>query len=259
MPRAPLHSSKSSQRGPESFRYFLPSSYSSHQQRCYDLNTLGRTEHKYRQAQARDALDELRIAIKHRAFGIRGKYSQKAPRGQRAHTRMQGYIDTLNAQVKKYAAEYSRARQALLNLGMSPDNTTFRPLSDSDLKGSAPKEGEGWEVPGLGESGRSLSWIWTAPRNDSDVESWSKAADKVQFFRSWARRDRAVEEREIRAVECRRAQLFYKFYADLWDSLRIDKPVDLYGFGHNAVCLRSRDMYLRLHDIITSGMAALDG
>ncbi|KDQ06528.1 hypothetical protein BOTBODRAFT_181522 [Botryobasidium botryosum FD-172 SS1] len=231
MPRAPLHSSKSSSRGPESFRYFLPSSYSSHQQKLHDLSALGHMERKYQQAQARDALDELRIAIKHRAFRIRGKYSHKAPRGQKAHTRMQGYIDTLNAQVKKYAAEYSRARQALLNLGMSPNSPTFQPLSDSDLKGSAPKEGEGWEVSGLGESHCELSWIWTAPCNEGDVESWSKAADKVQFFRSWARRDRAVEE--------------------------INKPADLYGFGHNALCVRSRNMYLRLLDTITSGMADL--
>ncbi|KDQ10291.1 hypothetical protein BOTBODRAFT_47143 [Botryobasidium botryosum FD-172 SS1] len=89
----------------------------------------------------------------------------------------------------------------------------------------------------------------------------------VQFFQSWAQRDRAVEEREIWAAECQRAQLFYKFYADLWDSLQIDKPANLYGFGHNTVCLQSHDMYFHLHDIIMSGMtksyivpqAALDG
>lgn len=126
-------------------------------------------ERKLREASATNTLDLLRVAIKRRAHGLGQKLSHKSARGQRANTRMEGRVGTMQVSVNRLADEYRATRAALLALGMPDDHPLFKELRMEDI-------GVGkllWGKRSLGSGYAHLSWIWQVPMEGGTAEDWS--------------------------------------------------------------------------------------
>lgn len=174
MPSAPLLLVDSLEGHPEKIKHLLPSSYSAEERSQYGLVDLASLERTLREAQAHDILRELRQSIQRRVLSIMTKKSKKAQRGQKPNTRMEAKIRSVAARVTKYRAEYGRVREALLRLGMSPDDPTFQVIEDSDVTAAAIGD-ENW----CGQGKVRVSWIWRVGKPDdvTDLE-WSTEGEK---------------------------------------------------------------------------------
>ena len=149
----------------EKIKYILPSSYSPDDIKKYKLLDLAETERRLREAQAHDALRELRVSIKRRVLGIKMKKSKKAGRGQKPNTRMEAKIRSLEARVRIHRDNYRRMHGALLRLGMSPDNPTLQELTKEDMAGAAIGD-ENYR----GQGKAHLSWIWRVGQGDDEKD-----------------------------------------------------------------------------------------
>ncbi|TFK58066.1 hypothetical protein BDN72DRAFT_730605, partial [Pluteus cervinus] len=114
-------------------------------------------EHALRDGQCHDALNSLRTAIK--TFNANYHDKQTNMRGQHPNTRAQAFLDTLQKDKVSALDKYHCARQALLKLGLSPDNKSLQPLDKSQLWGrdmGIPAE--------LGASKNPEPWFWVVGR-----------------------------------------------------------------------------------------------
>jgi hypothetical protein len=139
---------------PFEFALLLPSSLP-RTTRC--LPTLRQHEFKLRLAQAHESLDELRDHLCLRTHMY--KYKDKNIVGQRANTRCQNMINSVQDKVNASAGKYRTARAALEKLSKNVvDNEQWRatllPLEPSDIRPLNDAE------EGQSEGQRSLSWIW---------------------------------------------------------------------------------------------------
>lgn len=118
--------------------------------------TLQRYEFRLREAQAYDALEELRqrLCLQSHMW----KWKDKNTVGQRASTRQQGLIGRVDKKVKVSTTKYRMARAALAKLGDHVGEFKWRdrllPLHDDHIRRL--------DDPGSGisESKRVISWIW---------------------------------------------------------------------------------------------------
>jgi hypothetical protein len=131
--------------------------------------TLLKYELKLREAQCYEALDELRDHLRLRTHMY--KYKNKNIVGQRANTRCQNMIHSVQEKVNASATKYRTARAALMKLSShSLDDEGWRArlltLDEEDIRPL--KEGEEGESEGT----RTLSWIWkvVGVGGDSDNE-----------------------------------------------------------------------------------------
>jgi hypothetical protein len=114
-------------------------------------------EFKIREAQAYEALEELRLQLRLRTHMY--KYKNKNTVGQRANTRSQNLISSVQAKVNASATKYRTARKALGQLSRYvPESVGWRTsllaLAPEDIRPL--KDGE----EGQSEGHRMLSWIW---------------------------------------------------------------------------------------------------
>jgi hypothetical protein len=170
-------SDTSAEIAPSDFPLHLPSSLPA-QTAC--LPALRQHEFRLREAQAYESLDELRDHLRLRTHMY--KYKNKNIVGQRANTRCQNIISTVQDKANTSATKYRTARAAIVKL--SPhcvDNEGWRgrllPLAEEDIR--ALKEGE----EGESEGRRSLSWIWriVGVGGDSDDEGLQEGKP-YQYF-----------------------------------------------------------------------------
>lgn len=128
---------------------------------------LGEYEWQLRDAQARDALYQLRQNLRLRDFLIKKK--KDWARGVRENTRSQTIISQTQNKITACATRYRVARHALSELEQTLGKATswkreLRLLTDGDIQG-LPSDG-------LGEGKRTLSWIWmTSGVSDNAAES----------------------------------------------------------------------------------------
>lgn len=117
---------------------------------------LRRYEFRLREAQAYDALEELRQHLRLQTHMF--KYKDKHVFGQRASTRQQGLINRVDKKVQVSAARYRTARTALSNLANHLGEFSWRSrllrLEDEDIRRL--HDGEF----GVSEGRRTASWIW---------------------------------------------------------------------------------------------------
>lgn len=189
-----------------SIALFLPSSISPRSRIACDIR-LSQIEWDLRFAQANNALDELRDALRLRSYLFIDK--DRFQRGQRQNTRSRGVIDRTEVKVKASAAKYRAAREALKSLAVLLSkvgwDVTFPILLATDIRGlsdieedltangnnnggpsrpstalrgtlrggtlrSEPRRGRGHNRSALtrpSEGRRTLSWIW---RNLGELE-----------------------------------------------------------------------------------------
>lgn len=118
--------------------------------------SLAEIEYKLRNAQAHEALGVLRRNLQIRAtlYDIKDRWL----RGQGANTQALNALATVQARIAAARDEYRQARTALLALadflGYANVDQEFLPLQDKDIRSMVEPE------PGLGDTRRTLSWIW---------------------------------------------------------------------------------------------------
>jgi hypothetical protein len=153
---------------PQDFPLYLPSALNH-----LDCNhRLMKHEWKLRQAQAHNALSELRSHLRLRSHIY--KFKDKNLRGQAASTRAQNLIARVEAKKDAAVVKYRRARQAIESLSCRLDEVgweaTLRPLKHEDIRPMGDFTGD--HTQGT----RTISWIWLM----TDVDTSPSENESVQ-------------------------------------------------------------------------------
>ena len=126
-------------------------------------------EWRLRQAQALDALTDLRGHLEVRAYVYR--YKDQHVRGQRETLRSRDIVNGIESKIKLDASRYRTAYSALTALSGAlckldwRQSTGLQPLLDSDIRHVSAGDGSG------SEGRRELSWIWKVGNMSSDLAS----------------------------------------------------------------------------------------
>lgn len=170
-------SDKTAEIAPYDFKLYLPSSLP---RKTTCSSKLKNYEFRMREAQAFEALEELRQHLRLRTFMY--NYKDRHFVGQSANTRCQNLIKRVQKKIAMSSSKYRAAHGALTTLSTSSAvsnvgwNMRLLPLEDNDIRplrdvedgvpeGSKSKKKK--KVPNMPESGskhseghRKLSWIW---------------------------------------------------------------------------------------------------
>ncbi|KIP01314.1 hypothetical protein PHLGIDRAFT_55306, partial [Phlebiopsis gigantea 11061_1 CR5-6] len=207
-------------------------------------------ESRLREAQAQEALDDLRSVLRTRTFA--NKYKIKNVTGQRSNVRARSWQDTINRRATACAAQYRRARTALLILrGPGTWERSLKVLEDNDIRAindrvlseqekeerarlriatDLPVEGvyglgmqDGVQV---GEGRRTLSWIWIEDRGGGDDDGDPRVQEClfIEWAKAKARASRWSEEVELICEEMRRAITYCTWKANWWQSRAEQRP-----------------------------------
>ena len=161
-------------------------------------------EDRLREAQAFEALDDMRRYLRQRSFA--SNFKIKNVTGQRANTRARQWINTINNKVVAAKVLYRRARACLFSLrGPGDWENTLRVLADADVRGVneraltaeekadrlAVQEAGGVIDPvdgvpiqqtiSLGDGRRTLSWIWYSGGLDAGDKEMQSGKSGVPF------------------------------------------------------------------------------
>ena len=110
-------------------------------------------EKKLREGQANDALEDLRSQL---ITSYALQQEKKKVTGQKRTTRQLAAIGRKKRAIEVAAERYRRARGALICLGMSEDDKTFKELKKEDVKAFVVYTAD----QQLGDSKKESSWIW---------------------------------------------------------------------------------------------------
>ncbi|KAF8868419.1 hypothetical protein BD779DRAFT_1460905 [Infundibulicybe gibba] len=196
---------------------YLPSSIPSH---VLCDRRLSEMEWQLRQAQANDALDELRNALRLRSYLYIDK--DRFQRGQSANTRSSDVIHCIEVKVSTAAEKYRRARLALLGLGRVLSKLAldipFLELKANDIRGLSQQD-DHLASRGPSEGRRTLSWIWSrlGVISEDDEDRGLQDGLRIEWCKSKARADRWREEAELLQEEMRRVRVFFGHRAYMWD------------------------------------------
>ncbi len=159
---------------PQNLPLFLPSSA------CIQVNvprTLLDHEWRLREAQALDALSDLRGHLEVRAYIYR--YKDHHVRGQRDGLRSRDIVNGIDNKIKMDALRYRAAYAALATLAAALGKLDWRgslqPLHEADIRHVSVGDGSG------SEGRKELSWIWKAsgPTADGNLATES-VSDNLQ-------------------------------------------------------------------------------
>lgn len=174
----------------------LPSSFTTQIRMATCPPSVTSIEERLREAQAFEALNDVRRYLRQRSFA--SGFKIKNITGQRANTRARQWINTINSKVINAKLLYRCARSCLLSIrGPGDWEKTLRVLADADVRAVneraltaeekadrlAVQEAGGVVDPvdgvavqqtvSLGDGRRTLSWIWYASggldANDSET------------------------------------------------------------------------------------------
>ncbi|KAF7983642.1 hypothetical protein HWV62_20588 [Athelia sp. TMB] len=205
---------------------YLPSGLPDAYRLSPGVSALLKKELRLRIGQADDALHEIRRLLRISSTVLEFKKGQHMA-SQRITTRTRQLILNFRAKSDAVAARYVAAYNALNTLDPGGDWTTsFKPLNTAvDLH--LPRREEDDLVA---ENRRELSWIWLVPRSE-DAQRRVATADevsdsmRVEWAKSYARRDRWAEEVQLVCEEMRRI-IHYFHWKHEWWLRRINRRTD---------------------------------
>ncbi len=182
-------------------------------------------EAKLREAQCRDALQDLRIQL-HTIDHLQ-KYKMKNVRHQGPNTRTRTEISKYENRKLRAVSKYRRARRAKLALSGPGDwEQEFRVLRDDDVRGledddpgavaQRAKRRRDQSKVGPAEGRRQMSWIWRA--SDSSSDSGIIDSLRVEWLKSRARVMRWAEECKLIPEEMRRVLASHAYEENAWFS-----------------------------------------
>ncbi|KAJ7136482.1 hypothetical protein C8R43DRAFT_893858 [Mycena crocata] len=213
----------------ETVRLFMPSDLVDVERRSKACaQGLAECEAELRVGEAKEALDKLRQGLRTRT--MTNRFRLRNFTGQRALTRGQGVLRQVNMKIHKAKLRYRYARNALSRLDDHGDwERELHVLKDADVRAlneraltdeeQAQRETvhdlrdveEGgiaaYRVVALGESRRTLSWIWYVASKDEPTKLDLVEALRVEWCKAYARMRRwhedvvLVEEEMHRTIE----------------------------------------------------------
>jgi len=218
-------------------KLYLPSATVGSKVMC-DIR-LCQVEWDLRQAQAQDALHELRDNLRLRSHVYQDK--DRFQQGQRKNTRSRGLANRLEGKVNAAAAKYRAARRAISMLALPLSQVgwerSFPVLNDSDIKGltdsstpeyikelrklskaSRPSKGRKDKPLRTSEGHRDITWIWKQLGTLDNTDELLQDDLRIEFCKSKARADRWAEEVELLQEEMKRVKLFFEKRAQNWTS-----------------------------------------
>ncbi|KAI0056201.1 hypothetical protein BV25DRAFT_1921198 [Artomyces pyxidatus] len=209
---------------PENIRLYLPSELPFKERLRFCDQDLINMEAKLREAQASDALDELRRQLRIRTY--LNQFKIKNVTGQRPNTQARSLQSRIDVKVKAAAARYRRCRAAYLTLvGPGDWENRLRVLADEDVRGLGERAVRDIEIEehrrlqdwnredrrrptnwdsedrlaagGVhpGKSRRPLSWLWFSVGLSADnTDPGLHDALRVEWAKARARAKRWHEE-----------------------------------------------------------------
>ena len=217
---------------PEGLRLAMPSSLGRECIVRIGLEALATQELELRKGQANDALEDLRLALGHKALLWRTKV--RTAKNNKECTRAWDDIKTARRQVEKNVRHYHRAWRALVALGADETiMTQYKVIGTNDLRLS----GDVLDPSRLGQRNDTLAWFWRLGTNNSDQDnSWMEeckslscsgsdtlkkclpfhAVYRVNFLRAKARYDRWDEELKIVQHEMQWCVLYFEHQMEIW-------------------------------------------
>jgi len=166
---------------PERLRLAMPSSLGRECIVRLGLETLAMQELELRKGQANDALEDLRLALGHKALLWRTKV--RTAKNNKQRTRAWDDIKNARRQVEKNVRHYHRARRALASLGADDKiMSQYKVIGTNDLRLS----GDVLDPSRLGQRSDTLAWFWRlgTPNSDQD-NSWMEECKSWIYISSY--------------------------------------------------------------------------
>lgn len=208
----------------------LPSDIPPESREVACTSSLGDMEADLRDAQCRDALQELRnqLHVKQRLY----TYKKLHVRHQGASTRARTDLATQDVRINSAAEKYRRARRALLSLrGHGEWETEFCVLEDKDIRNVQEDDPEAVRArrrrekdTGESEGRRVVSWIWRA--SDARGDAGVVESLRVEWCKMRARVKRWKEEIRLVPEEMRRVLAFLEWQEAQWIT-RMERRCDV--------------------------------
>jgi hypothetical protein len=155
---------------PEEAHLQLPSDFTPELRQSLGLTQLAVIEYELREGQAHDALKSLRQVIQEFNHNLLDKKGNV--HGIAATLRSESFLRVLTSDKRIAATTYRRARNAMINLGLSKTDLQWRELCDDQLWGKNVSV-----VRSMGDSKTRDPWFWqiVAPRGLSKEKEkeWS--------------------------------------------------------------------------------------
>lgn len=207
----------------ERIRIGLPSEISASRRDAVCSARLIELEDRLREAQCRDALQDLRNKL--HTIDQLYHYKKLNVRNQGPNTRARTGISQQEVRKARAAKKYRRARRAKLALsGAGPWEAELKVLEDDDIRGIQDDDPRAVEKrkrkrgdkAGPAEGRRKISWIWHA----ADVGGSEKLIDslRVEWLKSRARKMRWEEEVRLLPEEMRRVLATHRYESNRWQA-----------------------------------------
>ena len=189
-----------------------------------------------RQGQANDALHAIRIKLSYKAGLFRGSVRQA--NSQKTKTRAWGEVNAAEASVRQQARIYSRAREAMVALGASPELLSrYQVLRKEHLQARTSVI----DPAVVRHRNENLSWFWKLDaQGDMENDLWMQECMsattlfylsciltqnvkvyRVHWFRSRARLARWSEELTLIPHEMGWTVQFFRHQAKVWEERRV--------------------------------------
>ncbi|KAJ6476013.1 hypothetical protein C8R47DRAFT_1178917 [Mycena vitilis] len=239
----------------EGVRLFMPSDILDAEKRLRACAVgLLEVEAELRIGEAREALDQLRKGLRTRT--MTNRFRLRNCTGQRMLTRGQGVLRQISLKIYKAKLRYKHVRNALLRLKKHGAwEKELQVLEDGDEGGIA-----AYGVVALGESRRTLSWIWYTSKTGEPKEEDLVEALRVEWCRAYARMRRWHEDVVLVEEEMRRTIEYGHWMALEWDSrteARVGAVEPELMEGLRAYAREQQDREIRTADGLTVKWAGL--
>jgi hypothetical protein len=156
----------------------LPSFFSESERSDLGFDAISAFERRLRQGCAYELLQQIRMSVLSYNVSLGVKINHV--HGQRDNTRFARALHNIHSDTRKYACQYRGMYDALLQLGLSPTDTTFQQLKDSELWAKNTTEREG-----LGTKTIQDPWYWRVgtPENMTGMERNAYIEESKSLFR----------------------------------------------------------------------------
>ena len=166
---------------PKKYDLPLPSRFNEHIRNACQTLEAGLVEHRLREGQAYDALEDVRLNVLSICFSSRLQNKNEI-HGQYASTRAATFVHKLHQEAREAGQRYNHPQQALLRLGLSEDSRIFQWLDlEKDLKIKDPAHRRQ-----LGDSRIQDPWYWRTAMPDNmkpqERDAWIEESMFVIFF-----------------------------------------------------------------------------
>ncbi|EJD32891.1 hypothetical protein AURDEDRAFT_178015, partial [Auricularia subglabra TFB-10046 SS5] len=210
---------------PEEEPLFLPSHFDNDSIRTeYGVpERLTKMEREIREAHAETALAELRVMIS--TFGGFANKAKEMLESARDKTRASNKMKRMREEQRKLVTVYNVHYNALLKLGLSKADKTYRPLTEKMLSSSS-NTAKPQEL-GAGTGKYDEAWFWRGGLNlpershldSSKIAEYTDDENRVRYFRLLGHHTRWVEQHAIVGAEFGRTERHFCKMKSIWQEL----------------------------------------